>query len=150
MAAMLRMPRVRVLVLLLAESIRTACDERYISPILELMRGQTSYTMCILPLPFLLPLYIGSFCFPLTVNPSLFFTPCQPSPFPPSILQMFSIQIPYVAVTEIQGACLEQLSLILDQPVRVLDSCRGDWWLVCTIPEDEEMEGVAGDRPREG
>ena len=80
--------------------------------------------MCILPLPFLLPLYIGSFCFPLTVNPSLFFTPCQPSPFPPSILQMFSIQIPYVAVTEIQRACLERLSLIQDQPVRVLDSCR--------------------------
>ena len=53
-------------------------------------------------------------------------------------------------MTEIQGACLEQLSLIQDQPVRVLDSCRGDWWLVCTIPEDEETEGVAGDRPKEG
>ncbi len=63
---------------------------------------------------------------------------------------MFSIQVPYRAVVEIQAECPEQLSLIQDQPVRVVDSRRADWWLVTTIPEEEESGGVAEEGPKEG
>ena len=59
---------------------------------------------------------------------------------------MFSIQFPYVAVTDIVATCIEQLSVVQDQPVRVLDSKRSDWWLVSTIPEEDG----GSERPREG
>lgn len=63
---------------------------------------------------------------------------------------MFSIQVPYLAVMEIQAECPEQLSLIQDQPVRVVDSRRADWWLVTTIPEEDDTGGVAEEGPKEG
>lgn len=56
----------------------------------------------------------------------------------PILFQMFSIQMLYVAVREVLGDCPSQLSLVQNQPVRVLDSKREDWWLVATIPEDED------------
>ncbi len=46
--------------------------------------------------------------------------------------------MPYSAVTQVQGDYPEQIAVIQDQPVRVLDSKRSDWWLVSSIPEDPE------------
>jgi len=63
---------------------------------------------------------------------------------------MFSVPLPFTAVIEIQSDHPHQLSVIQDQPVRVLDSQRGDWWLVSTIPDSEELEGGAGEEPKEG
>ena len=40
-----------------------------------------------------------------------------------------------MATTEIQAQHTDQLSLVKDQPVRVLDCRRDDWWLVQTIPD---------------
>ena len=56
------------------------------------------------------------------------------------ILQMFSIEMPYLAVTEVQADYPEQITVIQDQPVRVLDSKRNDWWLVSSIPEEENED----------
>ena len=53
-----------------------------------------------------------------------------------SFPQFFSIDRPYVAVTEVMAEEPGQLNLVQDQPVSVLDSRRDDWWLVKTIPED--------------
>lgn len=55
-------------------------------------------------------------------------------------IQMFSIEMPYLAVTEVQADYPEQITVIQDQPVRVLDSKRNDWWLVSSIPEEENEE----------
>ena len=74
--------------------------------------------------------------------------PSPPTSLPQLLLQMFSIQFPYFTMAEVLADRVEQLSLVRDQPVRVLDSKRSDWWLVSTIPEDEEEEG--GQRAREG
>ena len=63
---------------------------------------------------------------------------------------MFSLPMPFTAVVEIQADHPQHVSLIQDQPVRVLDSRRTDWWLVSTIPDSDELEGVAGAEPREG
>lgn len=49
--------------------------------------------------------------------------------------QVYSISVPYVATTEILAEHANQLSLVKDQPVRVLDCRRDDWWLVQTIPD---------------
>ena len=45
------------------------------------------------------------------------------------------MSVPYVATTEILAQHTNQLSLVKDQPVRVLDCRRDDWWLVQTIPD---------------
>ena len=37
-----------------------------------------------------------------------------------------------------------QLALVQDQPVRVIDPLREDWWLVATIPEEEGVSPVEG------
>lgn len=55
--------------------------------------------------------------------------------------------MPYLAVDEVQGDYAEQLCVIRDQPVRVLDSMRRDWWLVSTIPDDEGEDATP---PSEG
>ena len=73
-----------------------------------------------------------------------------PPPPPPPCAQVFSIHVPYLAVTEVQGEYAEQLSVIRDQPVHVLDSMRGDWWLVSTIPEGEGEEEEEATPPTEG
>ena len=58
---------------------------------------------------------------------------------------MFSIQMLYVAVMEVEAKCPEQVSVIKDQPLKVLDSRRSDWWLVKTIPdEDDSLPSVEG------
>ena len=48
------------------------------------------------------------------------------------------MRVAYSAVTEVETECPEQLSVIKNQPVRVLDSKRSDWWLVSTIPEADD------------
>jgi hypothetical protein len=53
---------------------------------------------------------------------------------------MFSVEMPYYAVTEVQADYPEQITVIQDQPVKVLDTKRNDWWLVTSIPEEEEEE----------
>ena len=55
-----------------------------------------------------------------------------------SPVQLFGMQVAYSAVTEVQTDIPEQLSVIQNQPVRVLDSKRSDWWLASTIPEGED------------
>ena len=52
-------------------------------------------------------------------------------------MQVYSLSVPYVASTEIQAQHTNQLSLVKDQPVRVLDGRRDDWWLAQTIPDYE-------------
>ena len=73
--------------------------------------------------------------------------PLPPSPSPPHpSLQVFSISDPYVASTEIQAQNSDQLSLVKEQPVRVLDCRRDDWWLVQTIPDYENKLGMQENR----
>ncbi len=55
---------------------------------------------------------------------------------------MFSISHPYVAMTEISAQFPGQISLVQDQSVTVVDSCRDDWWLVRTVGEGA-IEGWA-------
>lgn len=57
-------------------------------------------------------------------------------------VQMFSMDVPYLAVTEVQAEYPEQLSVLQEQPLRVLDSKRSDWWLVSSIPEPDEEEDM--------
>ena len=49
-----------------------------------------------------------------------------------------------MASTEIQAHHTNQLSLVKDQPVRVLDGRRDDWWLVQTIPDSETKTEAEG------
>ena len=60
---------------------------------------------------------------------------------PPPPLQVYSLSVPYVASTEIQAQHTNQLSLVKDQPIRVLDGRRDDWWLAQTIPDYEYKTG---------
>ena len=53
--------------------------------------------------------------------------------------QMHGIAHSYVTVTEIQASSPGQLSLVQDQPVKIIDSKRSDWWLVSTIPVDDSL-----------
>lgn len=55
--------------------------------------------------------------------------------------------MPYLAVTEVQADYPEQITVIKDQPVRILDSRRNDWWLISSIPEEGEEESLL---PAEG
>ena len=55
-----------------------------------------------------------------------------------SDVQLFGKRVTYSAVTEVQGESPEQLTVIQNQPVRVLDAKRKDWWLVSTIPDGED------------
>ena len=61
--------------------------------------------------------------------------------------QVFSISVPYVAMTEILAQHANQLSLVKDQPVRVLDCHRDDWWLVQTIPDNLDNRTQSGGGP---
>ena len=49
-----------------------------------------------------------------------------------------------MAVSEVKPIEPGQLALVLDQPVRVIDPLREDWWLVATMPEEEGVSPVEG------
>ena len=59
-------------------------------------------------------------------------------------MQAFGLPQVYVAVSEVKPLEPGQLALVQDQPVRVIDPLREDWWLVATIPEDEGVSPVEG------
>ena len=49
-----------------------------------------------------------------------------------------------MAVSEVKPLEPGQLALVQEQPVRVIDPLREDWWLVATIPEEEGVSPVEG------
>lgn len=49
-----------------------------------------------------------------------------------------------MALSEVKPVEPGQLALVQDQPVRVIDPLRDDWWLVATIPDDEGIPPIEG------
>ena len=58
--------------------------------------------------------------------------------------QVFGLAQAYVAMSEVKPIEPGQLALVQDQPVRVIDPLREDWWLVATMPEEEGVSPVEG------
>ena len=58
--------------------------------------------------------------------------------------QAFGLPQVYVALSEVKPLEPGQLALVQEQPVRVIDPLREDWWLVATMPEEEGVSPVEG------